>query len=104
MSKLPWVYNDQIAVPVVVRAPMRGQRGYRATHSQSLEKHFCGVPGLTVVAVSQVSDLERIYADAFAAQTPHLTIENPLTYARLVHARDIPPPPDPTPTAAKRPG
>lgn len=95
MSKLPWVYNDQIAVPVVVRAPMGGKRGYGATHSQSLEKHFCGVPGLTVVAVSQFSDIERIYADAFAARTPHLIIENKLSYARLVDARDIAPHADP---------
>lgn len=82
MSKLPWVYNDQIRVPVVVRAPMGGKRGYGATHSQSLEKHFCGVPGLTVRAISQYCDIDGLYADAFAAGTPHLIIENKLLYAR----------------------
>lgn len=95
MSKLPWVYNDQIAVPVVVRAPMGGKRGYGATHSQSLEKHFCGVPGLTVVAVSQFSDIAGIYAAAFAARTPHLIIENKMNYARRIETRDLAPHRDP---------
>ena len=95
MSKLPWVYNDQIEVPVVVRAPMGGKRGYGATHSQSLEKHFCGVPGLTVVAVSQFSDIPGIYAAVFAARTPHLIIENKLSYARRIEARDLAPHRDP---------
>ncbi|WNO54191.1 alpha-ketoacid dehydrogenase subunit beta [Stakelama saccharophila] len=91
MSKLPWVYNDQIAVPVVVRAPMGGKRGYGATHSQSLEKHFCGVPGLTVVAVSQYCDIAAVYAAAFASGTPHLIIENKLSYARRLEQRDVAP-------------
>lgn len=82
MSKLPWVYNDQIRVPVVVRTPMGGKRGYGATHSQSLEKHFCGVPGLRVQALSQYSDISAIFANAFAAKTPHLIVENKLLYAR----------------------
>jgi pyruvate/2-oxoglutarate/acetoin dehydrogenase E1 component len=91
MSKLPWVYNDQIRVPVVVRAPMGGKRGYGATHSQSLEKHFCGVPGLTVCATSQFSDIGAIYADAFAAGTPHLLIENKIIYSRQIEIRELAP-------------
>lgn len=90
MSKLPWVYNDQIEVPVVVRVPMGGKRGYGATHSQSLEKHFCGVPGLTVKAISQYSDIDAIYAEAFAARSPHLLVENKLLYARAYQPCDFP--------------
>lgn len=95
MTKLPWVYNDQISIPVVVRAPMGGKRGYGATHSQSLEKHFCGVPGLTVCAISQFSDIASIYADAFAAGTPHLLIENKILYSRQLETRQLAPHEDP---------
>lgn len=91
MSKLPWVYNDQISVPVVVRTPMGGKRGYGATHSQSLEKHFCGVPGLTVSAISQFSDIEAIYAEAFVSGTPQLIIENKIAYSRQIDGRDLAP-------------
>ncbi|MEW6094710.1 MAG: alpha-ketoacid dehydrogenase subunit beta, partial [Chloroflexota bacterium] len=48
-SKFRWMYNDNVRVPMVVRAPMGGRRGYGPTHSQSLEKLFLGVPGLKVV-------------------------------------------------------
>lgn len=91
MAKLPWVYDNQIEVPVVVRAPMGGKRGYGATHSQSLEKHFCGVPGLTVRAISQYSDIEGIFAEAFAARTPHLIVENKTSYARELQQVDLEP-------------
>jgi len=45
--KFKWMYNDQVSVPVVIRTPMGGRRGYGPTHSQTLEKLFLGVPGLT---------------------------------------------------------
>jgi len=84
MAKLPWVYSNKISVPVVVRTPMGGRRGYGATHSQSLEKHFCGIPGLTVVAISQYADIEKIYSDAFNSAIPHLIIENKAIYPKEI--------------------
>ena len=86
MSKLPWVYQNQIAVPVVVRTPMGGRRGYGSTHSQSLEKHFCGVPGLTVRAFSQYTDIEKLYREIFSSGTPHLVIENKTIYPKEIKA------------------
>jgi pyruvate/2-oxoglutarate/acetoin dehydrogenase E1 component len=84
MSKLPWVYNNQISVPVVMRTPMGGRRGYGSTHSQSLEKHYCGVPGLTVRALSQFTDIEALYREVFTAGTPHLVIENKTLYPKEI--------------------
>src|SRR5512138_978221 len=49
-AKFRWMYNDQVRVPLVVRAPMGGRRGYGPTHSQTLEKLFLGVPGLQMIA------------------------------------------------------
>ena len=50
ITKFRYMYNDQVHVPIVIRTPMGGRRGYGATHSQTLEKIFLGVPGLRVVA------------------------------------------------------
>jgi len=50
ISKFQAMYQGQVNVPVVIRTPMGGRRGYGPTHSQSLEKFFLGVPGLTVLA------------------------------------------------------
>ena len=49
LSKFQWMYNDQVRVPMLIRTPMGGRRGYGPTHSQTLEKHFLGVPGLRVL-------------------------------------------------------
>jgi pyruvate/2-oxoglutarate/acetoin dehydrogenase E1 component len=81
-SKLAWVYDDQIKVPLIVRTPMGGRRGYGATHSQSLEKHFCGMPGLTVLAVHPFGDPGDVLRDAHQLGTPVLVIENKTMYGR----------------------
>ena len=30
-AKFAWIYNDQVSVPLVIRTPMGGKRGYAAT-------------------------------------------------------------------------
>jgi len=50
IAKFQGMYNEQVSVPLVIRTPMGGRRGYGPTHSQTLEKFFLGVPGLTVLA------------------------------------------------------
>src|SRR5690606_25722624 len=52
ISKFRWMYNDRVNLPLVVRTPMGGRRGYGPTHSQSLEKLFLGVSGLRILAPS----------------------------------------------------
>ena len=80
-SKFAYMYAGQVSVPVIIRTPMGGKRGYGATHSQSLEKHFFGTPGLHIAAVNAVSDpallLERIHEHL---NEPCLLIENKLLY------------------------
>lgn len=95
-AKFRWMYNDSIEIPVLLRAPMGARRGYGPTHSQSLEKHFCGVPGLTVVAVSEYSDPGELLRKAAASRSPHLIIENKVMYANPVLGPGaLPRPPDP---------
>jgi 2-oxoisovalerate dehydrogenase E1 component len=43
-------------VPLLIRTPSGGRRGYGPTHSQSPESLMCGVPGLTVVFPSARHD------------------------------------------------
>ena len=79
-SKFRWMYNDQVRVPVVVRTPMGGRRGYGPTHSQSLEKMFLGVPGLRVVAPNTLGDPANLLAAAIADDDPVLFVEHKLLY------------------------
>lgn len=59
ISKYPWMYADQVHLPLVIRTPMGGRRGYGPTHSQSLEKQFLGLPGLRVLAPVNLDSLGR---------------------------------------------
>jgi pyruvate/2-oxoglutarate/acetoin dehydrogenase E1 component len=82
ISKFRAMFDDQVTVPLVVRTPMGGRRGYGPTHSQSLEKLLLGVPGITVVAPSECHDLGALLAEAVRDDEPVFFIENKLMYGR----------------------
>lgn len=74
--KFGTMYGQDVAVPIVIRTPMGGRRGYGPTHSQSLEKHFCGIPGLKVISPSHVHAAGDLLAAAVAGERqPVLFVE-----------------------------
>jgi len=82
-AKFRWMYNEQVRVPVVVRTPMGGRRGYGPTHSQSLEKLFLGIPGLQVIAPNSVGDPAELLMSAIRQEeNPIIFIEHKLLYTR----------------------
>lgn len=80
VAKYPAMYNRQVRCPVIVRTPSGGGRGYGPTHSQSLEKHFLGIPHLRVVAASLFHDPDEIFAILLRHDDPTLFIEHKLLY------------------------
>jgi 2-oxoisovalerate dehydrogenase E1 component len=84
-SKFRYMYNNQVRVPIVVRTPMGGKRGYGPTHSQSLEKHFLGLPDTTVLALHARFDPGAVYDRLFATiDRPTIVIENKLLYGARI--------------------
>jgi pyruvate/2-oxoglutarate/acetoin dehydrogenase E1 component len=79
-AKYRAMFNDQVRVPLVVRTPMGGRRGYGPTHSQTLEKHFLGVPGLWVVAPHPLLDPGALLRQAIATDDPVLFVESKIGY------------------------
>jgi len=83
IGKYRWMYNDKVRVPLVIRTPMGGRRGYGPTHSQTLEKHFIGAPGWHVVAPSPFHEPGTLlYRAVLEDDDPVLFIENKGMYAR----------------------
>ena len=82
IAKFREMYDDQVTVPLVVRTPMGGRRGYGPTHSQSLEKLLLGVPNVAVVALSECHDLGALLVAAVEDDRPVFLIENKLMYGR----------------------
>jgi 2-oxoisovalerate dehydrogenase E1 component len=79
--KFPGVFAD-VQVPLVIRTPCGGRRGYGPTHSQSPENLFTSVPGLTVVFGSQRHDVGQLLVNAATAwRYPVLFLEHKLLYA-----------------------
>ena len=78
--KFPGMFRD-LSVPLVIRSPSGGRRGYGATHSQSPEHLFASVPGLTVVYGSHRHDVGRLLVDATLRWPfPVLFLEHKLLY------------------------
>lgn len=79
-AKYAAMYNGGVRVPLVVRTPMGGGRGYGPTHSQSLERLFLGIPHLTVLAPSHAHDAGALLRAAACAGDTVLFVENKLLY------------------------
>jgi len=88
LAKFSAIYGQDVKVPAVIRTPMGGRRGYGPTHSQSLEKIFLGVPGLTVVAPFHYQGIDSglgspgqlLYQAATQGETPTFFVEHKLQY------------------------
>ena len=82
-TKYQWIYGDDKTVPLIIRTPMGGRRGYGPTHSQSIEKHFFGIPGLTVVAPCKLLNPGKLLQRCLSVTCgPVLFVENKIQYTR----------------------
>ena len=88
-SKINLMFGKKVPLSLVVRTPMGGYRGYGPTHSQSIEKHFLGIPGLKVIALNQLIDPEFVYDIISKEKQPVLVIENKMLYTRKLYENCI---------------
>ena len=79
-AKFHYQYAGQLRVPLTVRLPAGGYRGYGPTHSQCLEGLFQGVPGLKIVAPSSPRQARALLAAAIRDDDPVLFVEHKLLY------------------------
>lgn len=86
-SKFPFLFGKDINM--VIRTPMGGYRGYGATHSQSLEKMYFGVPNVTIFAPNILDNPGELLGQAIGYKSLVLFIENKLDYFRgLIYSDD----------------
>jgi len=77
-SKFKFLFSKDLHM--VIRTPMGGYRGYGATHSQSLEKLFFGIPDIRVVAPNIFTDPGELLEACLDYGNPVIFIENKLDY------------------------
>jgi 2-oxoisovalerate dehydrogenase E1 component len=87
-AKFEQMYDGKVSANVVIRTPMGGGRGYGPTHSQTLDRHFFGIPGLRILALNNLVDPGRLYrplaSNASGLRGPTLVIENKLLYGAFL--------------------
>jgi 2-oxoisovalerate dehydrogenase E1 component len=71
-----------LSIPLVIRTPSGGRRGYGPTHSQSPENIFVSLPGLTVVFPTHRHEVGQLLATAVLSwDHPVVFFEHKLLYS-----------------------
>ena len=83
-SKFYHMYGRTTKLPLRIRTPMGGRRGYGPTHSQSIEKFFVGVDNFCVIALTSLVDPTETLDGINEFDFPILIIENKVDYGSYI--------------------
>jgi pyruvate/2-oxoglutarate/acetoin dehydrogenase E1 component len=81
-AKFSEMFNNKVNVPLVIRIPSGGYRGYGPTHSQSLETIFLSTPGLTIISPSLYFSPGTLLEKAFNLDKTVLFVEHKILYSQ----------------------
>lgn len=79
-GKFRYIYNGQVGIPLIIRTPMGGYRGYGATHSQCLDAMAMHLPGVRIVTPWSPRDAKGLLATCLAGDDPVLFVEHKALY------------------------
>jgi pyruvate/2-oxoglutarate/acetoin dehydrogenase E1 component len=88
-SKAVDMYGERIPVSVVIRCPSGGYRGYGPTHSQSLQKHFLGVPNVDVFEMTPYHPVLPLFAHMLEQRRPCLFFEEKTLYPARIEDGEV---------------
>ena len=80
MAAIPYMFNGQVRVPLVIRMPGGGGHQLGPTHSHSLEAMFQQIPGLLVACPSTPADGKGLLKAAIRDDNPVIFIEHETLY------------------------
>ena len=79
-AAIPYMFNGQVRVPMVVRMPGGGGHQLGPTHSHSFEAMFLQIPGLLVACPSTPADGKGLLKAAIRDDNPVIFIEHETLY------------------------
>ena len=89
-SKIPEMYGQEVDIPLIIRTPMGGRRGYGPTHSQNIEKHFLFIPNISLYAVNSIYDPRLLYDSIIKNdQKTSIVIEDKILYTKFFNQREL---------------
>ncbi len=81
-SKIPTMYGKEVSLPLMIRTPMGGRRGYGPTHSQNIEKMFLFWPNVNVYAVNSLIEFSKFYRNVINTNKTGIVIEDKVSYTQ----------------------
>jgi pyruvate/2-oxoglutarate/acetoin dehydrogenase E1 component len=88
MAAIPYMFNGQVRVPMVVRMPGGGGHQLGPTHSHSLEAMFLHIPGVLVACPSTPADGKGLLKAAIRDDNPVIFIEHETLYGARGEVQD----------------
>jgi pyruvate/2-oxoglutarate/acetoin dehydrogenase E1 component len=82
ISKSVTMYGRPLRMPVIIRCPSGGNRGYGPTHSQSPQKHFIGVPNLSLYELSPMHPVLPVLTGILDQGRPAIFFEDKVLYTQ----------------------
>src|SRR5215218_8828941 len=79
-ASIPYMFNGQVRVPIVIRMPGGGGHQLGPTHSHSFEAMYLQVPGLLVACPSTPADGKALLKAAIRDDNPVVFIEHETLY------------------------
>ena len=79
-ASIPYMFNGQVRVPMVVRMPGGGGHQLGPTHSHSFEAMFLQIPGILVACPSTAADGKALLKTAIRDENPVVFIEHESLY------------------------
>ncbi len=79
-AAIPYMFNGQVRVPMVIRMPGGGGHQLGPTHSHSFEAMFLQIPGLLVACPSDAADGKGLLKTAIRDDNPVVFIEHETLY------------------------
>ena len=79
-AAIPYMFNGQVKVPMVIRMPGGGGHQLGPTHSHSFEAMFLQIPGLLVACPSTPADGKGLLKAAIRDDNPVIFIEHETLY------------------------
>jgi 2-oxoisovalerate dehydrogenase E1 component len=88
-SKIPEMFGQNVELPLIIRTPMGGRRGYGPTHSQNIEKYFLFIPNVNVFAVNSVLDPRILYKQIGTQTQTSIVIEDKICYTKFFNKQKL---------------
>ncbi|WP_210251814.1 alpha-ketoacid dehydrogenase subunit beta [Rhizobium rhizogenes] len=79
------MYGSALPLNLLVRCPVGAGRGYGPTHSQSLQKHFVGIPNLALYELSPFHDISKLLHHLLELGHPSILFEDKVLYTQRVY-------------------